>query len=107
MCARKLDRGFDSLAPGTAKESLFQASACEAAKSSSQFAGQFRNMALQHRWTTSGKLVLKGGNDLGMIVACVVNAISGKEIEEHPTVRREQFRTLAAFIRNVHLQQVK
>jgi hypothetical protein len=42
-----------------------------------------------------------------MIVPRVVNAISGKKIENSAAILREQLYTLTAFVLNVHLQQVK
>jgi hypothetical protein len=40
-------------------------------------------------------------------VTDIVNAVAGKEVENAPSILYEEFRSQAALIADVHLQQIK
>lgn len=64
-------------------------------------------MSLNHCRTAPLQFILQRTNDLGMVVANVVDAVTGEKIEDPPSVVGEQFNACAPFITHVHLQQVE
>jgi hypothetical protein len=64
-------------------------------------------MCLNHRRARKIELFAKRVNHGGMVVAYIVNAISGEEIEDAPPVISEQFGTRAALVSDIHFQQVE
>ncbi len=64
-------------------------------------------MALQHRRTVAVELVLERGNHSGMIVADVVNAVAGNEIQDAPPAGGVELGANAARVIDVHPQNIK
>jgi hypothetical protein len=96
-----------TLAAGTAEESLVEIAARQPAQSPGQRARQIRHVALQHRRTAAQEFVLHRGDNRGVVVAGIVHAVAGQEIEDAPSVGRVQFRAGARFVSRIHLQQVQ
>src|ERR1700676_2310316 len=64
-------------------------------------------MALQHGWTALVQFILQRGDDMGMIVAGVVDTVAGEKVEDPAAILGEKFRPGTGSIRNVHLQEVE
>src|SRR5690349_6253266 len=84
--ARKLDRRLDTFAAAAAEINFLQSIACKLTYTFRQFAGDLRNVALQHRRAALIQLVLEGLHYIRMVVAGVVNAIAGEEVQDAPAV---------------------
>jgi hypothetical protein len=98
---------FDTLTAGTAKEHFIQPSAGKSAQPGCKFTRHIRNMTLQHRRTVPFELIFDSCDNLGVVVAGIMNAISGKKIQNLPSIRRMEFCSPAVFVFNIHLQQVE
>src|ERR1700687_4515631 len=107
MRAGELDYSFDSLASRTAKEGPGEPPAGAVAQPRGEFSRQFRDMALQHRRTVAVELVLERGNHSGMIVADVVNAVAGNEIQDAPPAGGVELSANAARVIDVHPQNIE
>ena len=105
--ARELDRRLDAFAARVGEEDPLQSAAGARDEALRQFGGQLRDVALQHRGTGAVQLFLEGGDDRRMIVAGVVHAVAGKEIENPAAIGGEQLAPRAALVLHVHLQQVE
>src|ERR1700686_1543687 len=105
--SRKLDCRLHALAAAAAEADFFQLPASQLTQAPRQVAGDLRHMALQHRRTTPIHFVLQRLNDVGMVVAGIVNAVAGQKVQYATTVFREQLATETALILNVHAQQVE
>ena len=88
MGAREFDDRLDALGSGAGKESLGKTPTGARAKLLGKLAGKARDMTLQHGRTRRIQLLLQGRDEARVIVADVVNAIAGVEIEDAPTVSR-------------------
>ena len=64
-------------------------------------------MALQHGRAAPVEFVVQCLDDRRVIVSNLVNAVSGKEIEDDVTFGGGQFRSEALAILRLHLQQVE
>ncbi len=93
MGSRKLDRRFDALAAGGSEEGFVSRPPARCAKFFGQFPGEIRNVRLDHRRTAALQFSLQRAHHVRMVVANVVNAISGKKIENASSVRRKQLRS--------------
>jgi hypothetical protein len=102
--ARKLDGCFDAFTPGTREKDLPQTSAGAGAKFFSQLSRQFGNVALQHGGTASIQFVVERLYNRRVIVACVMDAVAGKEIENAPAIAREELGSDTAVVASIHLQ---
>ena len=89
MRARKLDGGFHALTARTAEEYFLQIAAPQATKLRRKFAGEFRNMALQHRRAGAVQFVFQRRQNRKVIVPGVMNAVAGEEIEDTCAFRRD------------------
>jgi hypothetical protein len=85
MGAREFDGCFDAFAARRSKECSTEPSAGPLAQFLGEFPGQIRNVRLNHRRTAPRQLQLQCPHDIGMVVAYVVNAVSGKKIEDTPS----------------------
>ena len=107
MGAGKFYGSLDAFAARAGKKYFRQAPAGTPGKTLRQFARQFRNVALQHNGSELLQLVHDGGNHVRVIVAHIVNTVSGKEIENAAAVRGEQFGANAAFVVDGEFQHVE
>jgi hypothetical protein len=99
----KLDGCFHALASRRTEESLREAAAGAITQFLGQFPGKVCNMSLNHCRAASLQFILQRANDLGMVVANVVDAVTGEKVEDPPSVVGEQFSANAPFITHVHL----
>ncbi len=90
MCATgKLYGSLNAFAARAGKKYFGQSASGTLAKTLSQFACQFWNVALQHNGAALLQLIDDGRQYVGMVVADIVNAIPGKKIENESAVRCE------------------
>src|ERR1700739_1378439 len=64
-------------------------------------------MALQHGGTAFVQFVLERLHYIRMIVAGVVNAIAGEEVQDAPAVFGKKFAAGATLVADVHVQDVQ
>src|ERR1700722_6768105 len=107
MRTRELDGGFHALASRRSEKGFRPPAAGTLTKFFRQFPGKIRNVRLNHRWTIPLQFTLQGGHDFGMIVANIVNAVPGEEVENSPPLIGEEFNSQATFIADIHLQQAE
>ena len=84
--SRKLDHGLDTFAARAAEKAFFQSATTSFAQLGGKLASEFRDVTLQHCRTGPRKFGLQGSYYARMIVSRIVNAISGKEIENAAAV---------------------
>jgi hypothetical protein len=89
MSTRKFDRGFDSFTARTSEKNFRQPAARTEAQFFCKLACRFRHMGLNHRRALALQFFAKCGNHSGVVVTDVVNAISGKEIEDASAIGSE------------------
>lgn len=102
-----IDRAFAcelDQVPGRLGFGLY-AAARERTQALSQFAGALGYVALEHCRAAPVQLVFYRVNDRRVIVAEIVNAIAGEEIQYALPFAGEQLGPNATFIMNIHLQQ--
>src|ERR1039458_691509 len=92
---------------GRSEESLRQTAPGTLTQLLRQFPGKIRNVRLNHCRTTPLQFALQRTHDIRMIVADIVNTVSGEEIENALSVRGEEFHSHAPLVANIHLQQVE
>lgn len=107
MSAGKLDRCLHAFASRTGKKNLGQLAARSLAQPLAQFASAFGDMRLDHRRPATFKLFAYRSDHRRMVVAYIVNAIPGEEIQDPPPVRREQLAAETTLVTNIHLQQIQ
>ena len=107
MSARKLDGCFDAFASGTREKYLLQPAAGASAKFFSQLSRELGNVALQHGRTTSIQFVAQRFHDCGVIMAGVMDAVSGKKIENVAPISGEKLRSGTTLVSNIHLQDLE
>jgi hypothetical protein len=61
-------------------------------------------MALQHGWTCAIQFLVERLYNRGLIVASVMDAVSGEKIENAAAIAREKLGSGTALVTNVHLQ---
>jgi hypothetical protein len=105
--ACEFDDRFDALAAGAAEEGLFEVVAGALGEFTGQLAGGVGDVALQHDRAAEVELGLERGNDVGVVVASVVDAIAGQKIEEDAAALGVQFATSAAQVADIHAEQVE
>src|SRR5438309_4896796 len=105
MRPRKLDRRLHSFASRRTKEGALQSSPSSLAKFFSKFSCQVGDVGLNHGRPAAPQFLLKRRNHVRMVVPDVVNAVSGKKIQNPSAVRHEEIRTYAELVPNVRLQQ--
>ncbi len=105
--ARKLDGSFHAFAARAAEEYLFQVAASQTAELRCEFAGELRNMALQHRGPGAVQFIFQRGQDRRMIVPGIVNAVAGEEVENACSFRGDEFDARAALVTYIHLENVQ
>jgi hypothetical protein len=64
-------------------------------------------VTLKHRRTAAIEFGLERGDDCGMVMPDVVDAVSGEEVENATAIRGVQFSTHAARVSHIHLKQIK
>jgi len=101
--AREFDRAVHTFAAGAGEKCSRQPTARALAQPAGEFPGLLRSMALKHRRPARVKLLLKRGDNFGMIVAGVVNAIATDEVNEAAAIGRTQLGAFTARILNIHL----
>ena len=74
--ARKLDRGFHAFAAAAAEIDFFQSAAGQLAQAPREVAGNFWHVTLQHSRPMLVHFVFERLNDVRMVVACIVDAVS-------------------------------
>ena len=72
-----------------------------------ELACKFRNMALQHRRAGAIQLLLERFDDVGMIVAGVVNTVSRQEIKVAGSIVGKHLSALTALVAHVHGEQIE
>ncbi len=105
--AGKLDGGFDAFAARAAEEHFGEASAGEAREAIGQLAGELGDVALQHGGAAAVEFILERFDDSGVVVAGVVDAIAGEEVEDAAAVGGKELGGGAAFRLHVHLQDLE
>ena len=105
--AGELDDGLDAFASRAAEERLGEAVTGALCQFVGELPGDVGDVALQHGWAGEVELVLEGGDDVRVIVAGVMHAVSGEEVEEDATVFGEQLCPGAAAVTHIHAQQIK
>ena len=93
--------------PELAKKTLFSPPPAKSAETLGQFTSQLRYMALQHRRAAAVQFVFQRVDNARMVVARIVNAVSGKKIEIAVTVFRPQLRSQTALVMHIHVQQIQ
>src|ERR1700756_3501460 len=106
-CAGKLDCRFYSFAAAASEVNFPEFSTCQFAQPLRQFTREFRHVALQHCGTTPVQFVLQRLNNVRMVVACVVNAVPGQEVQNSPSAPGKKLCSRAAFIPDIQRQQVQ
>ena len=107
MGAGEFDNGLDTLAAGTGKKGFRQATAGALAEFFGELAREVRYVTLQHRRTGFVELIFQSRDQPGMVMADVVDAITGNEIEDGPPVGRVKFSASARRVTDIHLQDVE
>ena len=105
--ARELDGGLHAFAAGIGEVDALESAAGELYQALRELGGELRHVALQHGGAGAVQFVLERGDDGGMVVAGVVHAVAGEEIENAAAVGGEEFGGGAAFVLHVHLQNVE
>jgi hypothetical protein len=105
--AGEFDRALNALASRAGEKDFAHFAARQSAKPLRQLTRQIRHMALQHRRAAAAKLIAKLLDDVGMIVARVVNAVSGEEVEDHIAFGSEELDAGTAHIARVHLKEIE
>src|ERR1035437_2035077 len=90
MGPRELNGRFHALASGRSEESLRQTATRALAQLLSLFPGKIRDVRLNHRRTAPLQFTLQGADDIRMVMADIVNTVSGEEIENALSVVGEQ-----------------
>lgn len=103
----ELDGGFHALAAGAGEKDLAELATCEGAEAVRQGSGQVWNVALQHGRAATVEFVVKRLDDGGVIVADIVDAVAGEEVEDHVAGFGVEFGPLAANVPNIHLEQIQ
>ena len=105
--ARELNGSLDTLAAGTAEKCAFQTASGAFQEALGQAAGRFGNMALQHGGPATVQFIVQSLYDLGMVVAGIVYAVTGKKIQNAPAAGSKKLDTGAMLIDFIHFQQVE
>jgi hypothetical protein len=101
--AGKLDYGFDAFTAGAAEKHLGQAATATLAELRREFAGEFGHVTLQHRRTAAVELGFEGSDNVGMVMAGIVDAVTGEEIDDLPPIIGLQVGTGATSVTRIHL----
>src|SRR5207302_5562157 len=107
MRPREFDCGFHAFTSRRSEEDLRETATGTFTQLLSQFSGKIRNMRLNHCRTAALQFALQRADYIRMVMADVVNAVSGEEVENPPAVIGKEFHSHAALIADVHLQQVE
>src|SRR5579864_7464699 len=107
MRPSELDGCLDALASRRSEERLRQPPSSALTQLVRQFAVKVRNVRLNHGWTTTLEFALQSPHNIWMIVADIMNTITGQKVKNTPSVVGEEFRSHAPFIADIHLQQVE
>src|SRR5450631_3835585 len=107
MSAGKLDGRFHALASRRTEESLRQAAPRALTQLLGKFPGNVCNVGLNHRRTAALQFTLQSAHDLRMVMANIVDTVSGEKVEDPLSVVGEKLCSQAPFIADVHLQQVE
>ena len=105
--AGELDDGLDAFASRAAEERLGEAVTGALCQFVGELPGDVGDVALQHGWAGEVELVLEGGDDVRVIVAGVMHAVSGEEVENALSVVGEKLHSHAPLVADIHLQQVE
>ena len=92
--------------PELQKKNLRNLSTGPLAESFGQRPRTLDNIALQHPRPIALQFLYHLLNDVGMIVAGVMNTISRKKVEDSPSLDRLKFCTSAPRVVEVHLEQI-
>ncbi len=103
----KLDGGLDSFASGGGEIDLVEAAAGPGAELLGEFTGSSSYVTLQHGWAASVEFGVERIDDLRVVVAEVVNAVSGEEVEDGTAVGGAQRFSAALDVVGIHFEQVK
>jgi len=105
--AGELDDGLDALAAGAAEECFGEVRAGEGGETFGEGAGGVGDVALQHHGAGGLELLDEGFDDVGMVVAGVVDAVAGEEVEDDAFVFGVEFGAEAAAVSNVHAEEAE
>ena len=105
--AGELDGSLDAFAARAAEEYFRQLSPGAATQPFRQFTRQFRNVTLQHHGPALLQFVHDGRYDVRMVVTNIVDAVSGKEVQNATSIRREQLGPQAPLIADGKVQYVQ
>ena len=105
--ARELDGRLHAFAAGVGEIDALEFAAGELHQPLRELGGELRHVALQHGGTGAVQFFLERGDDGGVVVSGIVNAIAGEEIENAAAVRGKQFGGSAALVLHIHLKNVE
>jgi hypothetical protein len=105
--AGELDGGLDAFAPGTAEEGLGEMRAGERGEALGEGSGAVGDVTLQHCRPGGLQFLDESVDDVGMIVAGVVDAVAGEEVEDDAAVVGVQLGADTATIAEVHAEEAK
>jgi hypothetical protein len=80
MSPRKLNNCFDAFTTGAAEKYFGELTSGKLAKPCREFTCQFGDMTLKHRRTAAIKFLFQRGDHSRMVMADIVNAISGEKV---------------------------
>jgi len=102
--AGELDDGLDALATGTAEEGFGEVRAGESGEAFGESAGSVGDVALHHGGARGLEFVDERFDDVGMVVAGVVDAVAGEEVEDDASVFGVQLGAEAVKVPDVHAE---
>ena len=105
--AGELDDGLDAFAAGAAEEGFGEVCAGESGEALGEGSGGVGDVALEHRGAGGLELVDEGFDDVGMVVAGVVDAVAGEEVEDDASVFGVELGADAAAVFDVHAEEVE
>ena len=105
--AGKLDDGFDAFAAGAAEEGLSEVRPGESGEALGERASGVSDVTLQHRGAGGFELVDESFDDVGMVMAGVVDTVAGEEVEDDASVFGVELGADTATVLDVHAEEVQ